>query len=154
MSLSTSEPPFPSPICKLSSPALQHFALPLTWLPGPPVWKDQQPLPLPTLQALHQLVEEKLKYLQDLTHEIWQDVGFSGFWDWLTSWLPDFSWRKQIFAYGVFVIVGLILLCCCIQCVPSLIGLVQKLRPSGHSAAFTLCRDKVQQIREHLLNWK
>ncbi|XP_044845459.1 uncharacterized protein LOC123350792 [Mauremys mutica] len=68
-------------------------------------------------------VHNQIVKLHNLTKEVTMDVGFSGFWDWLTGWLPDLSWLKQMFAYVIVIVAGLILCCCILQCIPSLISL-------------------------------
>ncbi|XP_074807277.1 neuronal membrane glycoprotein M6-a isoform X1 [Natator depressus] len=68
-------------------------------------------------------IESRLAELANLTAHIRQDVGFEGFWNWLTGWLPSLGWLRQLFGYAVFVIIGLISCCCCVQCIPSLLRL-------------------------------
>nr|XP_048723916.1 uncharacterized protein LOC125644273 [Caretta caretta] len=66
-------------------------------------------------------IETRLAVLANLTTHIRQDLGFEGFWNWLTGWLPSLEWLRQLFGYFVFVIIGLIFCCCCVQCIPSLL---------------------------------
>ncbi|XP_048699578.1 uncharacterized protein LOC125633812 isoform X3 [Caretta caretta] len=66
-------------------------------------------------------IETRLAELANLTTHIRQDLGFEGFWNWLTGWLPSLEWLRQLFGYFVFVIIGLIFCCCCVQCIPSLL---------------------------------
>nr|XP_048720710.1 uncharacterized protein LOC125642866 isoform X1 [Caretta caretta]XP_048720711.1 uncharacterized protein LOC125642866 isoform X1 [Caretta caretta]XP_048720713.1 uncharacterized protein LOC125642866 isoform X1 [Caretta caretta] len=66
-------------------------------------------------------IETRLAELANLTTHIRQDLGFEGFWNWLTGWLPSLDWLRQLFGYFVFVIIGLIFCCCCVQCIPSLL---------------------------------
>ncbi|XP_074981465.1 uncharacterized protein LOC142071070 [Caretta caretta] len=68
-------------------------------------------------------IETRLAELASLTTHIRQDLGFEGFWNWLTGWLPSLEWLRQLFGYAVFVIIGLIFCCCCVQCIPSLLRL-------------------------------
>ncbi|XP_048700863.2 uncharacterized protein LOC125634328 isoform X3 [Caretta caretta] len=66
-------------------------------------------------------IETRLAVLANLTTHIRQDLGFEGFWNWLTGWLPSLEWLRQLFGYFVFVIIRLVFCCCCVQCIPSLL---------------------------------
>ncbi|CAI5799393.1 Hypothetical predicted protein [Podarcis lilfordi] len=72
-------------------------------------------------------IQKQISHLQNLTHHIKQDVGFSGLWDsfaqWLTGWLPHLNWLRNLFQYAIVIICILILLCCFIQCIPGLMRL-------------------------------
>ncbi|XP_074986999.1 uncharacterized protein LOC142072805 isoform X2 [Caretta caretta] len=70
-------------------------------------------------------IETRLAELANLTTHIRQDLGFEGFWNWLTGWLPSLEWLRQLFGYAVFVTIGLIFCCCCVQCIPSLLRLCE-----------------------------
>lgn len=50
-------------------------------------------------------------------HESWADSG-NWDWSWLWSWLPGFGWIKQLLMIGLGVMILLIVMCCCVQCVP------------------------------------
>lgn len=50
-------------------------------------------------------IKGKLHDLQELTKQIHVSQGFStGLWNFLTGWLPDISWLKQMFLYDVTVL--------------------------------------------------
>lgn len=72
-------------------------------------------------------IQKQISHLQNLTHHIKQDVGFPAFWDsftqWLTAWLPNLTWLRNLFQYAIVIICMLILLCCFLQCIPGLISL-------------------------------
>ncbi|CAI5768989.1 Hypothetical predicted protein [Podarcis lilfordi] len=76
-------------------------------------------------------IQSQISHLQNLTHHIKQDIGFPGLWDsftqWLTAWLPNLTWLRSLFQYAIVIICLLILLCCFLQCVPSLICLFSRL---------------------------
>ncbi|CAI5799264.1 Hypothetical predicted protein [Podarcis lilfordi] len=42
-------------------------------------------------------------------------------WEWLFSWLPDGVWFRHLLLIGLGLVIGFVCICCCIQCVPSLI---------------------------------
>ncbi|XP_058037801.1 uncharacterized protein LOC131197580 [Ahaetulla prasina] len=77
--------------------------------------------------SLNKTIEDELANLQasikDNVHE-----KFSPF-DWLTNWLPDFSWLKLLFFYGLIVFVFLISCGCFMQCIPSFCALFRKPSP-------------------------
>ncbi|XP_072282127.1 uncharacterized protein [Pyxicephalus adspersus] len=74
-------------------------------------------------------IEEEIQALQEIVQGIKQDVGSSSWWDWFLSWLPDITWLKTLFMYGIIITVCLILLCCCIHCIPSLLQALQAFCP-------------------------
>ncbi|XP_077785248.1 uncharacterized protein LOC144327828 [Podarcis muralis] len=43
-------------------------------------------------------------------------------WEWLSSWLPNGLWLRKILLIVIACIAGFIMVCCCIQCIPSLIS--------------------------------
>ncbi|NXS64799.1 ERVV2 protein, partial [Pandion haliaetus] len=52
-------------------------------------------------------------------HQVTQDdasLGFTELWEKLTSWLPDFTWLKQLFVSIIMLIVLGLLICCMLQC--------------------------------------
>ncbi|XP_060134342.1 endogenous retrovirus group PABLB member 1 Env polyprotein-like [Zootoca vivipara] len=48
-------------------------------------------------------------------------VGFDP-WEWLLSWLPNGAWIRKTLLTLIGLACGLVMLCCCIQCLPSLFG--------------------------------
>ncbi|KAF1415747.1 Endogenous retrovirus group V member 2 Env polyprotein, partial [Spheniscus humboldti] len=54
-----------------------------------------------------------------LLHQVSQDDtswGFSELWEKLTSWLPNFTWLKQLFMAVIMLIILGMLICCILQC--------------------------------------
>lgn len=77
-------------------------------------------------QDLGVTIEDEMAKLQQLVKD---NVG-NPKWDpfaWLTSWLPDAAWIRQLLFGLVCVICIFVSVCCCIQCVPNLVAMV------GHS---------------------
>ena len=65
-----------------------------------------------------------LRNLQDLIED--NMIQKDNPWSWFTSWLPDITWLKQIFAVGILLIlIGII--ACCIQCSPLIVTGIKKL---------------------------
>jgi len=64
-----------------------------------------------------QRIEAELQAVWECTkllHQVSLDdtsFGFTGFWEKLTSWLPNFAWLKQLFMACIIVIALLILVC-------------------------------------------
>lgn len=53
-------------------------------------------------------INGKLHDLQELTKQIHVSQGLNtGLWNFLTGWLPDINWLKQMFLYGVTVLICL-----------------------------------------------
>nr|XP_034981028.1 endogenous retrovirus group PABLB member 1 Env polyprotein-like [Zootoca vivipara] len=48
-------------------------------------------------------------------------MGFDP-WEWLLSWLPNGAWIRKTLLTLIGLACGLVMLCCCIQCLPSLFG--------------------------------
>lgn len=114
-------------------------------------------------------IEGHIKNLHDLVQEIKESDGFaiSGIWGrlWsaLWSWLPDFGagfrWIKNIAIGIVLTVICLILLCCCIQCMPVCCSLVQKchinrlsggqLLPPPYSLAMPVVSHQEIEMIEH-----
>ncbi|XP_039403953.1 syncytin-B-like [Mauremys reevesii] len=75
----------------------------------------------------HHSVENQLKIIKNLTDQIrYNPDPFGGWWDWLSSWLPNFGWLHQLVTFGGLTVLLLVLFCCGIQCVPSLVSLFIK----------------------------
>jgi len=58
-----------------------------------------------------QVVEEKIQQWKELA-----DTGLDL--SWLTSWLTNFGWLKQVFIASLFSIFMIVISCCTIQCLP------------------------------------
>ncbi|XP_059584597.1 uncharacterized protein LOC132250851 [Alligator mississippiensis] len=63
-----------------------------------------------------ELIESKVQKLKEVLSHIKQGEGFD--FSWLTSWLPNFSWLKQIFLLVVASMCIFLMICCGVQCVP------------------------------------
>ena len=48
-------------------------------------------------------LSKELSYLKDIVNSIHQEPGNIGLLDWLTSWLPDMSWLKQLFVTALIL---------------------------------------------------
>lgn len=65
-------------------------------------------------------IDDTIKQLKDLANKVHNEDGGDLF-KWLTSWLPNLQWVKQLFLAIAIVCVCLLLSCCCIQWIPMLI---------------------------------
>uniref|UniRef100_A0A670YKV5 Envelope glycoprotein n=1 Tax=Pseudonaja textilis TaxID=8673 RepID=A0A670YKV5_PSETE len=78
--------------------------------------------------SLNKTIEDELanlqSYIQNNIH-----AHYSPF-EWLTNWLPDWSWLRQFFFYAIIIIIVLIATCCFIQCIPNLFALFHPASPS------------------------
>ncbi|KAF6104210.1 hypothetical protein HJG60_011217 [Phyllostomus discolor] len=64
-----------------------------------------------------QLIEHKVKQINDMVSNIKQGKGFFGIdWSKLTSWLPSISGLREAFIVFILVIFFSIIACCCIVC--------------------------------------
>ena len=70
------------------------------------------------LTANSKIIEGKIKQIHDLANGIKEREGFNLEWSWLTSWLPDFSWLKQLFVVIIMIVLVIIVTCVIIQCLP------------------------------------
>uniref|UniRef100_A0A8C5S5U4 Envelope protein syncytin-Car1 n=1 Tax=Laticauda laticaudata TaxID=8630 RepID=A0A8C5S5U4_LATLA len=53
-------------------------------------------------------------------------------WSWLTSWLPNEAWLRNLFMGLIACVAMFVSLCCCIQCIPSLLTTLKSCMPSSH----------------------
>lgn len=98
-----------------------------------------------------QPIEKQLQELHDLAKQIKQNIGMSGLWDWLTSWLPEFCWLKQIFVYGLILTGICIAFCCFLQCLPSLIQLGKNAFGPRSPQVMYLRRAELRVLHKNLL---
>ena len=64
------------------------------------------------------IIEGKIKRIHDLANGIKENEGFNLDCSWLMSWLPDFSWLKQLFVVIMMIVLVIIVTCVIIQCLP------------------------------------
>ncbi|XP_059589230.1 syncytin-2-like [Alligator mississippiensis] len=71
-----------------------------------------------------ELIESKVQKLKKVLSYIKQGERFD--FSWLTSWLPNFSWFKQIFLLIVASMCIFLMICCGIQCAPMCCEILKK----------------------------
>lgn len=62
-----------------------------------------------------QAIWERTKLLHQMSMDN-TSFGFRDLWEKLTSWLPDFTWLKQLFIICVIIMIVLILMCITMRC--------------------------------------
>ena len=62
-----------------------------------------------------QAIWERTKLLHQMSMDD-TSFGFRDLWEKLMSWLPDFTWLKQLFIVCVIIMIVLILMCVTMQC--------------------------------------
>ena len=62
-----------------------------------------------------QAIWERTKLLHQMSMDD-TSFGFRDLWEKLTSWLPDFTWLKQLFIVCVIIMIVLILMCITMRC--------------------------------------
>lgn len=80
---------------------------------------------------LHDLVQE-VKVNDGISlHGIWSKI-----WDAMWSWLPDFGagfrWIKNVLITVLIIVILLMGLCCCIQCMPGICGMLKAFKINWH----------------------
>ena len=69
-------------------------------------------------------IKDKMVQLEEMIKHIKQDAN-QGWWDWLFSWIPDFGQIRYVLGVVFAIIAIMICLCCCVQCIPSLLSTCQ-----------------------------
>lgn len=65
-------------------------------------------------------IQDRLHSLHSFVQQVKESNVGDGWWERLTSWLPNLDWLKSLFVYGIIIIIACIVLCCCAQCIPNL----------------------------------
>ncbi|XP_021108460.1 uncharacterized protein LOC110347717 [Heterocephalus glaber] len=63
-------------------------------------------------------IKEEIKQLEDLAQKVHDEDGGDLF-KWLTKWLPNLQWLRQLFIAIIIICICLLLSCCCIQWMPT-----------------------------------
>ena len=100
---------------------------------------------------LNRSIEHELADLHAaITNNIYTSP-WTGFWDFLWSWLPDLGWLRMLLMYGIIFLIIAIVICCFLQCIPSLIHVFLKCcRKSVKS--MSLSAKQMYQIKYHVLH--
>lgn len=85
-------------------------------------------------------IQGHIKTLSELAKDIKKDIS-QNWWDWFFGWLPGTAFIQKLAVTIVGVIICIITLCCCVQCIPNIISmcracmppaLTQRAYPGGH----------------------
>ncbi|XP_060539652.1 uncharacterized protein LOC132710250 [Pantherophis guttatus] len=68
-----------------------------------------------------QFIESKIKTLHNITTHltyVTENTAFKEVWGILTSWLPSFTWLRELFVGILLIVVICLISCLCIKCIP------------------------------------
>ena len=100
---------------------------------------------------LNRSIEHELVDLHDTITNNVNPAPWTGFWDFMWSWLPDLGWLRQLFIILISIIVSLVIACCFIQCIPNLVTMCSAFfRKSVPQISLTT--KQLYQVKYHVLD--